>query len=850
MKRFSVTQRIATALSALSLLPILIAGWVGVLPTGDEELMRRRASLCEQLANSCALQLASRDLSFLSAQLKSLEPAGARSLRIVRFDGLVVFESENHQTFWQPDPKRKGLNNCLSVPLIRNGQRWGHCEVAFEPIPWWKHGWSRYLLLVGMGLTLNGLSFLLFLVRVLRELDPNSAVPQRVRNTLDTIVGGVVVLDASGRVMLVNESFVRSTGIPAAKLIGTRLEALPWRQQENQVFPWDSAFSLRQRSTGQSLFLSDASGEERCFVCNATPIFDAHEKLAGALVSFEDITQLEDQRRDLVRALESLEQSREQIRRQNDALREMASRDPLTGTFNRRALFEQLESLWQKATVSHGSLAAIMMDVDHFKRLNDTFGHAAGDDVLRTLVKVVASAIAVPHCLGRYGGEEFCVLLPGVPSSQAVEIAEQVRAAVESQMAEPYHVTCSIGVGSTEFQPASCHELLELADKALYEAKHSGRNRVMLWSEKLVAVDNRKQRKSDSPGANLVAEVLPVSYQAVVALHAALSYKHADTALHSQRVAEFSVAVAKGLMSFREIYLLEIGALLHDIGKIGIPDGVLLKPGKLDSGEWRIMEAHADIGVEIIESAFHCKELTDVLRYHHCRYDGVNCKPGDPKGDDIPLSARIVGIADAYDAMVSDRVYRRGRPAVEAFEELRRCAGSQFDPHLVERFIAVHSETCNNELTRSEHTFHRNAIQVGQQLDRVLQAFESRDTAEALSQLEALRLVAEKGELPTILATVEAIRLELAQSSSPDWDLIMPILQDLVDCCLLIQRSFFQDIGNKPLQMRNFVDRDSEQERAQNHVSASVSGNSISVLPNSHPLRGYPPNVSDGASSF
>ncbi|MEZ6135349.1 MAG: HD domain-containing protein [Pirellulaceae bacterium] len=134
-----------------------------------------------------------------------------------------------------------------------------------------------------------------------------------------------------------------------------------------------------------------------------------------------------------------------------------------------------------------------------------------------------------------------------------------------------------------------------------------------------------------------------------------------------------SVSLGRGLMSVSQLYVLEISALLHDIGKIGVPDSILLKPGKLDAEEWKVMEAHARMGVEIVESSFDSQPLSDIVCFHHYRHDGTNTPAGGPIGKDIPVGARIVCIVDAYDAMVSNRVYRKGRPPEAAFEELRRC---------------------------------------------------------------------------------------------------------------------------------------------------------------------------------
>ncbi|MCA9133910.1 MAG: diguanylate cyclase, partial [Planctomycetales bacterium] len=525
---------------------------------------------------------------------------------------------------------------------------------------------------------------------------------------------------------------------------------------------------------------------------------------AGALVSFEDVTTLERQKQSLMLALDELEVSKNQIQSQNLRLQELASRDVLTGAFNRRSLFEQLETLWEERTETGQALSCIMFDVDHFKKLNDNHGHAVGDQVLRDVSRTIQEAVPAPGFLGRYGGEEFCVVLPQMTAEKATDVGEAIRHAIEIELAVPYAVTASIGVSGSEFGAASFQAIIEQADQALYAAKHGGRNAVRCWSPNLA----EHEIAISIPNAHMPSACdHPISYHAVASLHAALAYRDADTALHSQRVAEMAVALARGLMSVSQLYILEIGAILHDIGKVGVPDSVLLKPSKLSPDEWKVMEAHARMGVEIVESSFDSKPLSDIVRYHHYRYDGTNTPAGGPVGDEIPIGARIVCIVDAYDAMISNRVYRKGRSPEEAFEELQRCAGTQFDPHLVERFIAHQIGWRPDSRFIQCDLEDKLAISIGHLTERTMHAFEAQDTKVLAESLEQLAQTGENNDLPAIRHLATELGQAIGDARDNDWEFAVPILQNLLDMCLMVQRAHIRDVAARPQAVENCPQR-------------------------------------------
>jgi putative nucleotidyltransferase with HDIG domain len=274
-----------------------------------------------------------------------------------------------------------------------------------------------------------------------------------------------------------------------------------------------------------------------------------------------------------------------------------------------------------------------------------------------------------------------------------------------------------------------------------------------------------------------------IPYPAVAALLSALAYRDAATASHSTRVAELCVATASGFLSVKDTYVLEVGALLHDIGKIGVPDAILLKPGPLTREEWETMEIHDRIGVEIIGASFSNPQLLDIVKLHHATFGGSPDASHLPKGQDIPIGARIVAIADAYDAMVSDRVYRKGRPPEEAFKELRRCAGAQFDPELVERFIEVVQDYRPIHVPVESRQI---ALQVGLQIERLAEAIDNRDSASIKALAARLETTAVRGGIPEI----ESVAADIKDATTKDGDLVslLQMVDQLMSLCRSAQK--------------------------------------------------------------
>jgi len=463
--------------------------------------------------------------------------------------------------------------------------------------------------------------------------------------------------------------------------------------------------------------------------------------------------------------LAMLRSSRDQIHRKNRELELLATEDSLTGCLNRRAFFERFENFWNSAQEQNTPLACFMFDIDQFKAVNDTYGHHIGDEVLRKVAKAIRDNHEKDHLVCRYGGEEFCIVLPMCDLEAAREAAEKTRRAImDIRFSDPaeLRMTASIGVSELKFNAEDPQAMINQADSCLFLAKKQGRNRVVTYEVGLEDLADQPQSRDESKPDT--RDLVAIPFQAVTALLGALSFRDSDTAEHSCRVADLCVRVAEGLLPKREVYTLEVASLLHDIGKIGVPDHVLLKPGKLTDDEWKLMRKHDEIGVSIIDGTFGSPDLQAIVQGHHARYEGDGDREEMPSGKDIPRGARILAIADSYDAMVSDRVYRKGRCHDEAVLELRRCSGTQFDPDWVEEFIRkinpkfapVQYEECG--LTKQV------ALRIGIQIELIANAIDGRDTEQLRHLVVRLGSYAKTHRIESISRTAEAIEKNAVES--------------------------------------------------------------------------------------
>jgi diguanylate cyclase (GGDEF)-like protein/putative nucleotidyltransferase with HDIG domain len=370
-------------------------------------------------------------------------------------------------------------------------------------------------------------------------------------------------------------------------------------------------------------------------------------------------------------------------------LEQQVTTDPLTGLPNHRDLVEKLDATLATAQATCSSCALMFIDIDHFKMVNDRYGHATGDQVLRQFGRLVQESLPPQACVGRWGGEEFVAILPHSEQSAAPGIAELIRSRIYQYILTgkgETNVTCSLGIASYPQNASTRDSLLMSADQAMYAAKRLGGNQVRSAYEPLVLALGMSEADLEPP-AREEAKMLAV----VDSLSITLEIRDSETSQHSRRVSALSVKLALMLgLGGTEAYVVGLGGLLHDLGKVGVCDDIMLKEGGLTADERLRMAQHPVTGAEIIARVPGLQTVAAIVRAHHERLDGSGY-PAGLCGEEIPLGARIVSVADAYDALTTNRAYRTGCTPIEAIRELLRGAGSQFDPQVVGMLVRLFS---------------------------------------------------------------------------------------------------------------------------------------------------------------
>lgn len=541
MPRLTPVTRLSIGIVMLTVSVLLAADWLGLTPDQNTAWLDGRKKFAESLSVQLS-KLAERghdDISKVVIDAVRDRNDDVISISLRRTDGVTLAETDGHDYHWADASRSESTPTHVMVPIYNRDERWGHVEIMFEPLaPWTLFGLpvNRLLALVLFVGLAGYVLYHFFLRRSLRYLDPAAVIPDRVQKAFDGLAEGVLILDDEERIVLANTAFADKTGHDMSSLLGRRPDELKWkaknRKASEKEMPWTHAIRAQEACTAVPLRLKTRNQGMRTFMVNAAPVVGMDGMPRGAMTTFDDITRMEKKNTQLQEMLEMLKRSQAEVRRKNEELEILATEDALTGCMNRRAFFAVLEDAFAGARERGETLSCIMLDIDHFKGVNDHYGHPVGDRVIRAIADTLKRVHRKGDPVCRLGGEEFCLLLPDSNAEVAYALAQRIRIQILAQRFEDdpatadLRVTSSFGVAESGPQTVTPSELIDHADQALYAAKEAGRNRVMRWGD-TVAVPSTDVVQAQTTPESMAP--VPVARQPRIAETAELeSREHVD----------------------------------------------------------------------------------------------------------------------------------------------------------------------------------------------------------------------------------------------------------------------------------------------------------------------------------
>ncbi|MEM6688321.1 MAG: sensor domain-containing diguanylate cyclase [Planctomycetota bacterium] len=707
-----VSLRLALALSCVGASLVAGAQWLGVIPNAEVLRRNARLSYCESMAIASIDGIDRDELVDLERRFEAIVDRDKELLALGLRNqyGTLAVDSGHHGELWPQTLRMGNLTSeeaakavedaqsdseveLLTIDMSVRGAPWGRMEFVFTRA---ESFWSSILAndairLLIYFVVVGTFAYLFFITRLTAVFSKTQVVPDRVRNALDTLAEGLIVLDGDGCVVMANEAFCSMSGKSSEELCKRAASDLDWIRGDVDAEgpnnadasvgeeaglmnaaepddPWTQAVRDEKSISDRKMRL-EHEGQVRIFSVNASPVASGDGGQRGALATFRDITHVEEHRREQEKMLTLLRQSKSQIDAKNKELEILATQDALTGCLNRRAFFEIFDEHWKDVISDPNSdLSCLMLDVDHFKSVNDTYGHHTGDLVLQAVSRVVRELFADNAVVCRYGGEEFCVLMPGTNLYDANGRAEDLRIAIEKiRLEDPaeLRLSASLGVSHRRFDAVHPQDMINQADSCLYVAKRQGRNQVVLY--------NHDIPRQLSEGEEDTGIKVDIPRSVVSGLLTALSMRNLQAAQHARRVSDIVGKVASAHMDKTDQYVAEIAAMLHEVGWLAERDRIRSRasdPANLTEGPAR------EATLEIIRSAVDCPELTTVLEH----------LGGDLDNPATPDASRLIDVAKLY-----DRLINHPNGAVEdaktVLSILRGKAGESLDEVWVERFV-------------------------------------------------------------------------------------------------------------------------------------------------------------------
>ena len=497
----SPLSQLSLGLVMLTATMLFTSEFFGLIPDTKQAELESRKTITETLAVQLSLALKKDQLDTIEESLHLVVDRNDNILSgaVRKNFGGILYQFGDHEKNWSLKQSEKSSTNEIQVSLFNGAERWGSVELRYNELGGggsWLSFRGSFIFLVLFIIFSGFIAYRIFLKRALKELDPDAVIPDRVRKALDTLSEGLLIIDNNNTIIFSNLAFAQKTGYLPEQLIGKDSTEFGWEinlaegdidDNGETELPWISALNGEEIEESVRIKLNTELHATYIFNVNVSPITADDEAIKGALITFDDVTEIEMKNEELRQSFEKLEESQREIMQQNKELLTLATRDPLTNLLNRRSLFEGFDSLLQEAHDDGTPLSCIMVDIDHFKLVNDNYGHSIGDVVIKLLGKILEEHAHADDLVGRLGGEEFVVVLPNVEEKDGAQLAERMRLTVAEINGDTHEgvpqIYSSFGVSTLTIDIKNANELLELADKALYAAKETGRNRVICYSD-------------------------------------------------------------------------------------------------------------------------------------------------------------------------------------------------------------------------------------------------------------------------------------------------------------------------------------------------------------------------------
>lgn len=510
-----------------------------------------------------------------------------------------------------------------------------------------------------------------------------------IQNTPNIAIQG---FSADGKILEWNHASEQIYGYSKREVLGRKLEELILTGPEQSEFTtlFDTIRQTRRPSTAREWKVKTKTGRELTVYASMFPILHEDKVIEMYCMAVDISDRVESEQR---------------LNEIKDKLESLALKDPLTEIYNFRYFRERLSSEFERAKRTLQPLTIVMMDLDYFKSINDTYGHQYGDRVLKQVARFLKAELRTNDVVARWGGEEFAVILPDTHRVDGLAVTNKIlelfRTRSFGDVNSVIKLKCSMGVVSYPEDPLfSVEELIDAGEECIYRVKERGGDGVALYGHEIGIGEDKLDKMPEEDRRRFIDSVKQrLSFyavrsersilEAIYSLAKSIELRDRRTKEHCDRMVEYAEKVARRMgMNEQDVDNVRRAAMLHDIGKLGISDSILLKPGKLTPEEYEIVKKHPVIGADIISVAGFLKDIVPLILCHHEHYDGKGY-PRGLKGEEIPLGARVIAVVDVYEALTSDRPYHKAISREEAIKILKEESGTQFDSKVVKTFLEV-----------------------------------------------------------------------------------------------------------------------------------------------------------------